>query len=723
MNQKTNFLQQLTLLFVLFGAFTGLYSCDDDDVSTPLTLQYMSVENIGTGMYCEIAPYYCGATPTDFTIQKIKLNGEVTETSGFAIDATTGVVSTEVGNRLAAGKYTLTISCHAGGTPVAFEDILTITMLDAAPAVIRYKEPVITFEYGYLDTAYIAEIGESVTLKSFVLDEEGDGKYFQIDASTGMVTLNPKNDLFEPYPGHYHPKVGVVTNAGTFYYDNVLEFNITSLPLSLNYEVDSLQIEQNGSDTSFIPVYKGSPDELVYSIKSVTPETPNQAKFRIDPATGRIYVEKDNALEVNTYHLSVTATNKYGNKDFDNIFKCNVIAFIEPIENFAYEAATVNRTKAVQIAKADGFKGGYVTFELAEPLAPALADYINLDRNTGEITAPKGNKIPIGNYTIKVRAKNSKAPEGVVATLNLTVVEHENAFTLVYGNNLGLTPAENYANQYSFTKTLQDTTISPVAVPQNTTFRIADLFSGNSKSHQNTGGKFEADIDANTGALNIKATGLGAGAMAYVLVEATKGSGEDAYTVQVPVFIQSRNNDNANPYNFSPFVFQVNPKTGGVSTTPILNDATAAVGDQFKVDLKDQMAYLDLSDAEHIGQAGSKWAQLSTQGTTDVSNSGMLKTLWDEYYKVFGKAVSYGDKNPISGISNFDSMKAYKLCYIDQADHKVYVNPEIWKDANGNYANGIFWARATYQINGKDPSASGSKAVFPFVIWFSTDFK
>ena len=75
-----------------------------------------------------------------------------------------------------------------------------------------------------------------------------------------------------------------------------------------------------------------------------------------------------------------------------------------------------------------------------------LQGELALDLN-GNIAIKKGNKIPVGQYTVQVMATNTKGSE--TATFTLTITANPNYFTYFrYGNNLGLTPIENYADQF-----------------------------------------------------------------------------------------------------------------------------------------------------------------------------------------------------------------------------------------------------------------------------------
>lgn len=76
-------------------------------------------------------------------------------------------------------------------------------------------------------------------------------------------------------------------------FENALEINVTSRPLSLTYTPNEGKIEEEGElspETTFQsnpPVLKGSTEGLTYSISSISPSTD---KITIDPTTGVLSV-------------------------------------------------------------------------------------------------------------------------------------------------------------------------------------------------------------------------------------------------------------------------------------------------------------------------------------------------------------------------------------------------------------------------------------------------
>ena len=96
-------------------------------------------------------------------------------------------------------------------------------------------------------------------------------------------------------------------------FENAVEIDITSQPLSLTYTPNSIKAEENTQNVSTAPTFIGSTDGLVYSIKSTTPQT---SMISIEPTTGIITLATDNKLEIGTTcNVSITASNQYGSKE------------------------------------------------------------------------------------------------------------------------------------------------------------------------------------------------------------------------------------------------------------------------------------------------------------------------------------------------------------------------------------------------------------------------
>lgn len=703
MNQKNHFIRLFTWLFICFGMLAGLYSCDKEELSSPRTLQYISVTNIGPGMYFKAEPYYKGLTPSDFSIRKIKFNGEPKEVSGFEINPATGVITIVKDNQLEAGKYTLSVGCVSAGETLSFEDVLTVNMLPATPAAFTYKQPVVTIEYGSRDTATVGEISETVSIEKFLLKQEEGKEYFQIDPATGMVTLNPANTPGEPFPGHYNVIVGVTTPSGTAYYDNILEFNITSAPLELAYNPRILKIETGFPGISQVPTLKGSPDEIVYAIESRQPETD---EIKIEPATGKIYTEMGNSLPIDQeYKITVNAVNKYGSKTFSNVLTCLVIDFIAPISGFSYPQTEMIFHGTAEIDKSAGFIGDEVTFSLGT--LPAGLSALNIDPLTGRISVAKGNTIPKDEYQITVNATNPKGTETTV--LKLVVIANPYEFTVFkYGNNLGL-PEDANAYQYAARKTEL-----PLEIAAPNTDATTDVVfeKGQAFGFIKTAG---IEVNPGTGAITVTQDVIGVdySVVGGIYIKATTGKGSpEEFSVSVPVFINIIVPQSGVTIRYIPFVAKINSKTGGKTVAPTITGTDA---DKFFIDFRRDFKFFD---------------QVSmTEQTT--SSKGLLGQLWIRYYTGKPK-VETGSKEPVSlymvkngQFTPYDANE--KLCYTDGeatgADRfRIAVNPGKWFDDSGNQANGIFTGGMTFITDGDALKINDGKKICPVMIWMNPEF-
>ena len=121
------------------------------------------------------------------------------------------------------------------------------------------------------------------------------------------------------------------------------------------------------------------------------------------------------------------------------------MAFINPITKLQYANQEKVQGVAFEFTPED-VDGDELTYSFVD-LDSRLTDKLNIDPVTGAISAKKGNSIEVATYTITVKAKNNKSEQTATFTLNIT--KNPNSFTFIrYGNNLGLTPEENYADQF-----------------------------------------------------------------------------------------------------------------------------------------------------------------------------------------------------------------------------------------------------------------------------------
>ena len=706
-----SFIRKACFVFAAALCTVAFTACEDDDtVGGDLQLYYPTVIDIGPSMnYLSGAPSYHGPTPSEFAIERITCNDQQVETACFGIEAANGAVSIADTDELSTGTYKLSISCRAGGSKFRFSDIFVVQMVAAAPAELEVSAPTFDIPFDELATTEMAvtvtPVGETVTILTYALEQEEGREYFAI-SSKGVVSLNA-NFKGEVLPGTYPLPISVTTRAGKYTYENLLTVRITSAPLEIAYPVASGRMEVNQAFVSTgVPTLKGSPEQTVWAIEKITPSEGVETtdKIVIDPATGVISVEADSGLPLDAvYTLDLRVTNEFGFKVFEGAYTLTVIDYIEPIdpETFGYEKVEVIQGGAFSVSPKAGLVGDEVKFELGE-LPVELAGQIQIDA-MGTISVPAKNKIPLGEHAIPVKVSNMKSSAETILTL--TVVENPYYFTkIVYGNNLGLEPAENYANQYRCATASDMKAIS--LVPQTDAKPGTQLKWSVANKH-NCGG---TAIDSETGELSM--AGFKAGNGGLIFVTATAGEGQPGETsVTVPVFFYFYQAVNGVSVFYEPFVFHVNPKTGGRSVAPKIEGTDPS---QFLLDYRRTFNYYNFNGSDTHGDG---------QPTVD----GFLRNyIWQPYYEAIGDkdpagmAVK-GNKAPMSYYENKNRL-IVPAAYVDPATYEVVVNPNKWIDSEGNSASGMCHGQMTFVTDGKESGINNGSQVFPIWIWFDENF-
>lgn len=718
MNQKKLTSRFLTILMVVALLLTGI-SCTDTETtdSTNFTIYYSGMTDIGPSMNGVISsPTYIGSQPHDFSITQVTLNGESFTNESFTIDPDNGSISIANTAGIPVGLYSISVVCVSGGKTFEFKDVVTVNMMAAVPEGITVEPAKIQVEYGdvidpaaenELPTAQVTTDGNHVSIRKYEIAEGAYSKFFAVSQTGEISIVRGSKDIV---PGVYMVSLKLTTGAsgedeGIF--ENALEVNITSKPLELTYTPASGKIEEeselSGKTTfaSNAPELKGSLEGLVFSISKVTPET---SKIKIDPKTGVLSIDTNHGLKAGEkYTVDVNVVNQFAAEgvNFESVFEIEVVEYIAPIANFAYANTEQIQATAFQIAPADGFEGDEVKFEFAD-LPVALQGQLSLTHE-GTVVAQKGNSIPLGTHTVKVKATNPKStPEAPsVATFTITVKENPNYFTYVrYGNNLSLTPAENYANQFRIAAGGSLSDVSPVPA----TDAKVDLYYEITSLHQSTG----TTIDPVTGKITL--AGLAKKQCAIVMVTATAGKGTAAeVSVKTPVFFHY-SDASAAPGNtgeqvlveYTPFVLQVNPNKGARSVQPNVTGVNDMAN--LTMDYRRNFNYYNFFGNHVSGQPNK--------------GGSFLQGLWNSYAEAVGANPNYGSRNPMSYYAN-PSNTPVTLAYVDPATYSVVVNPNKWV-LEGDPANGAMIGQITFATNGKDP-ASGSQ-IFPIVLWFDTMF-
>ncbi|SMC94147.1 surface glycan-binding family protein [Pedobacter nyackensis] len=703
-NTNLKLKRYLSWVFALL-LITG--GCKKEEVTdnTSFAIYYTGMTDIGPSMSGVIAsPTFIGAKPNSFEILSISLDGATYSGNSFEINKDNGSISIKETTGIPVGLYKITVSCYSNGTRYEFKNAIEINMMKPVPDGITVEPNKLTVNYSdiidpqstaELPTAQVTTNKNHVSIRKYEIAKSDFSKYFAISA-TGVISIVRGDATL--LPGKYVLSLKLTTGAskedeGIF--QNAIEIDIISKPLSLIYTPSLGKIEEESAlsgKTSFksnVPAYKGSMNDLAYSIKSISPAT---NKITIDPQTGVISVPENHGFAAGQqYKVTVNAKNVYDQAgvDFNDVFVLDVVKFIEPIQLFAYQNKNATQAVAFNVNPDAGFKGDEVRFEFIE-LPAALQGKLSLSAQ-GAISAVKGNTIPLGAYTIKVKATNPKNES--IASFTLTVGTNPNYFTYVrYGNNLGLAPAENYANQFRIAVGAALSTVKPT--PAATDAKVSLTYE--IRNIQGSG-----TINAGTGQITL--TTVNAASCGVFMVTATAGKGTpEEYAVQTPVFIHNSQAVNAAVVEYSPFVFQVNPNTGGRSTRP----AITGVADKtkFTMDYRRTFNYYNFFGT-----------QLSGQPT--VENS-FIRGLFDKYAESKGTNPNYGSRDPLSYYANQANL-TLPLAYLDASTLELVVNPNKWI-YNGEAANGAMVGQITFGIDGKDPQ--GGSGLFPIVLWFDTKF-
>lgn len=710
---KSN-LQNLTSRFLAILMMIGLcvsgVSCTDPETtdSTKFAIFYAGVTDIGPSMNFNMSgPTYIGGTPSDFAITRVTLNGEAYDTDCFQIsDASTGAIKLVDTDNLPVGTYCISVSCMSNGKYYEFKDIITVNMLAKVPDGITVEPNEVTVDFAdiYKESASAqvkTEEGTHVHISKYEIIQEEGKEYFAI-SNTGKITVNNKYEG-EILPGKYVLNLKLTTEAGTGIYENAATFNITSKPLTLLYAPNSVKVEKDQAYASNVPTLKGSIEGVTYKIKSISPET---SAISINEQDGTISLNANNGLEIGSnYNVSVTASNQYGSTDFNDVFVINIVAFINPITKLQY--ADQENTQGVEFEFApEDVDGDELNYSFVD-LDSKLTDKLNIDQVTGTVSAKKNNSIEVGTYTVTVKAQNNKSEQ--TATFKLNIVANPNSFTFIrYGNNIGLTPEEDYADQFSFNKkaeltgaTLTPKTDIPSGRPVKWEVKILNTTALSGTTISATG---ELSFSGNKWNSNY--------GVSVLFVTATVGEGKEAVSKTVPVFIRQNKAKNNVQVEYTPFAVKMNPAKGGTTTAPVvtINGAVTTDYTNYLMDYRRDFYYYSFIENH-------------TDGIQSVKGSFMYE-LWTTYYNTIGKTPNYSARAPMSYYDNTNLNQA--LGYINNKDLSVTINPSKWKDSEGVYANGVFIGRMSFVTDGKQADLANDgttrNQIFPLAIWFDESF-
>lgn len=802
-----------------FWAILGIFilclsntSCTDTETtdSTNFVIYYTGMTDIGPSMTGIISsPSYKGATPSDFAITGITINGEEYTGQCFNINSETGEITVSNTKNAAVGTYKISISCMSNGNRYEYKDIITVNMLKAVPEGVKVEPNKLEIKLAYiinneeqieLPTAQVTTDGSHVSISQYAISSVlKDGvlfadfaKLFQI-SQTGVISAIEGYENAEP--GIYTLNLKLRTNAmdkesedGIF--ENAVTIDITSEPLKLIYTPSEEFIEEATSeqpntkyDTKTAPVMMGSKDGMAFSIESVTPETdqsgnPTINRFTID-GEGKIHVAAQHGFKIGEiFYVSVRVKNKYAPEGvlFSNVLKLETVNFIHPIENFEYgTAGVVNQVEKSKftIKKNDAFKGDKVSFSwLTEGLDKTVIEQLQPGFNpeTGEFSINKGNKLPIGEYLIRVEAKNQKSDDNnpTIAEFTLKIGLNPNNFTTFsYGNNYskyytGDFSDAKYDNQFRYRAAADITKIKPIAesfdfnpevkpgYTPTVSYKIVKTRKVSIGGINTSTGEFKFNWPTGSGDMSFADAAM-VTATAY---DGTTYSDADddptAVSISLPVFVHismlggtvSKPTDDYR-IEYIPFVLKASPRNGGelqgkLNIFETINEQTNPIkwsldNQHFAIDYARTFYYYNIggirNEIDNDYEGGEEIPNGTAHETGADGNNQFITNLW------LKNDANTGAKDPVSGfIKDGGEPKtdfSKTLAYIDNSNGGnfiVKVLPNMWFEHG--YANGLFIAQMTYTAkpNGnitttdkKNIKGNGIKT-FPFVIWLDEKF-
>lgn len=717
----------IAALVALTAIIVSVSSCKAELTDTgAFALHYPGITDIGPSTNMDITPTWHGGTPESFEIFSIKREGEAVTAECFSIDPTSGVFSIRKSDNLPVGKYRIGIACKVGGERHEFAEAITVNMMPAIPEGIKVTPDKITILLSQvtnlgsdeeLPTAQITTEGEHISIRNYLISGvRRDGKaltnwdgLFSVDKSGKFSIL--KNNKFNAGVYVIDFKLttmvfGADSEEGLF--SDALTVEVASAPISLVYNPSSAKVEAGESYTSPVPEFIGSVTGLEFSIKKVIPESD---KFSIDKTSGVITLAKGHEYAIgDEIVLSVSAKNNYGERDFDQVLRIGIVEYIAPITLLAYNDTTVWEGTKVNLkpAQRDGDEVTYSFEELPDALKELTINELN-----GTISVPKKNRIAQGEYSFKVKAQNPKG--SLSATVKWNTIENPYAFSFVrWGNNLGLNPIQDYADQFRVSTT------GPTTIP----VIESDIKEGIEVLYEIKGGSNTkcVSIDEKTGKLTTDPSvfeGKIANMRAhFVFVNIKTGAGTSGETVmKIPVFFDFNAPRTEGGYSiqYNPFAVRCNPKTGTTSVPPtILKNNIVVRGEELKnikMDFRRSFNYWNLN-----GPAAHK------NGAPNADKTTFLSTVWSTYYSAIGVGYNSSSRDPISSYGRPLHI-AKTVGYLRQEDLALYIAPEKFMDDNG-YANGVFTAQVVFGSDGKDPAgAKDPYRLFPLFVWFDTNFQ
>jgi len=331
-----------------------------------------------------------------FVATAFKLEPEV---EGFAIDATTGVISTVQGHAIAVGEYALQVLVTGTDCEILFPNAINIKV---------EKEIIAPSQFAY--EAKEIEVGQALTVTPTVTGTdlvfalaEGTSDQISLDAATGVISLLIDNTLVI---GTYEIEVIASNSKGDAktVFSIVIKEKPAPVPANLLYDVAEVNVSVGKSFTSAVPSIDNG-DGVIYAL--------TDTQFAIDAQTGVISLAEGNTLTADTYNLAVIVTYADGQVTFDNAFTVTITSGVIAPADLVYVSQEIEEGDALSVTPTA--TGTDLLFELEA----GTSDQISINASTGEISLLADHTLTAGDYAINITASNSAG--SVLGTLALKV--------------------------------------------------------------------------------------------------------------------------------------------------------------------------------------------------------------------------------------------------------------------------------------------------------------
>lgn len=745
---------RLSIILCLIASAAALIGCRQESLEKEgFQLYYSGVTNIGPNMTVNLTAHHFGGEPEEFAITEVKFGSDAYEGPEFTINPENGTVTVAGVPETQAGDYTVSVSCKVSGTVLSYPGIIEVTFFKGVPDEIKVSPDTLILDLYALKkdsqandtTATITTDGDHIAVTGYRIanvrfaDEVIDNiasPHFKV-SEDGIITVL-KNDSFKI--GTYSIDLKLSTSSfgsesevGLF--TDALTVKVVSVPVSFSYSPDSglLEEDENGVKTFLVsaaPVLEGSNEDVRWRISGCTPAND---KLLIDPQTGVLSIKEGHGLKKDvTYVVDVNVRNKYSTDDgltIKGAYIIEVVGYIAPIEHFGYTGISIKQGLGCSVSPdAETDREHIRHYEWTDAEA-SYAKVLVLNSKTGEITVVKGNDLPVGKHEISVTAANGKTGGEVVAVFSLEITENPYYFThFSYGNNLGLTEEQTDGVSQFRVKSKDELKALTAEIKfsdmseEAKAIAIWSMKNGNKLNY--------LSIDGATGAISFpEETGdsFTNEAMGIALITATVTDPEDSentFKVTVPFCVDFAAEVNNVLVTYDPFVFRVNPKTGGRSSAATF---TGVAADKFLIDYRRSFNYYNIYGVDENGND-------LVDGAPNKEGGSFLQKIWDKFTEETGLNLkeglpNYGAKAPVSFYNNTIEKTGDQLsktgAYVDNTpganQFTLVVSPGVWH-ADG-WADGIFTGQMTFATNGAIGSVSNGGKRAPIAIWLDKDFE